>query len=321
MPRSPLSILAALLLATFWTSSVASADEPLRFSFRVGQEVPYTLIQDMKMTMDAGPAGVMKTKTNQTIKMAWRVEEVKEDGSAVMTHDVQRVQMSLAGPLGQGYEFDTDSQQAPQGLAAMIAPIFKALVESDYKVTMTPRGEISDMVIPEAVMEALKNVPGAGGAAPNDESIKQMAMQVAIQLPKEALVDGKTWSTKVQTSAPMFGQQQVETTYEYEGTREKDGRKLEVFSPTVVVTTIAQDKEGNMSAKLDSGESSGEILFDREMGRLVSSQITQNLDIEIQAGVQTITGTIVQTATIKSGEQTEQSDSEAQSAEPVGAAN
>lgn len=285
--------------------SSPAAAEPLRWKFEGGQELPYRLVQEMEMTLKAGPAGGTATETSQTMEMVWIVESVDDDGSARMKHDIRRVRMSMTAPQGQGYEFDTASEEPPEGLATLMAPVFEAMVEEDYKVTMSPRGEITDFEAPPALIEAVKNMPGGDRSGTTDQTIQLMALQTATLLPPKELAKGESWSTSgqasSQTTLPMFGAMMIETTYRYDGPREIDGRALEVFSPTLKLTTTTLEEESTLSASLKSNASSGEILFDRSAGRLETSTIEQVMDLQMKSGQSTIAGEVKQTATVTFG--------------------
>ena len=300
------------LVALFAFTLTSTAAEPMVWKFEVGQEFRYQLVQNMLMNMNAGAAGNMETKTNQTIDMVWIVQSVNEDGSARMKHDIERVQMTMAPPLGEGYELDTASPDPPNDLAMTISPIFQAMVESDYHVTMTPQGEVKDFEAPEALAEAIKNIPGGGGMVDTNETLKLMAMQIAVPLPQGAVEEGASWSTTYETSAAMFGKQTVDTTYTYKGSREVGDKTFEVFSPEIKLTAGAAGQGGagqgaagpaGMSGTLKSKNTEGEVFFDRGAGRLDRSHMTQETDMEMKAGGTTLTATIEQTTTVQFGKQ------------------
>jgi len=322
MIRSTLCSLVALQAIAI--TSIAA--EPLVWKFKAGQEFRYQLVQDMVMDMNAGAAGEMRTETKQTIDMVWIVESVGEDGSARMKHDIQRVQMTMNAPLGQAYELDTASPDPPEGLAMTISPIFKAMVESDYHVTMTPQGEVKDFQAPKELAVAIQNIPGGGGMVNTDETLKLMAMQVALPLPPGPIEQGGAWTSSYASSAPMFGKQTVETTYTYQGPRQVGDKSLQVISPEIKLTAGGAGQGGGnvggMSGTLTSKSTNGEIFFDPTAGRLDHSQVKQETDMEMKAGATNLTATIQQTTTVQFGKQSppfkqQAEESEADVAEPA----
>jgi hypothetical protein len=180
-------------------------------------------------------------------------------------------------------EYDSASNEAPVGFAAMLAPVYKALTESEFELTITDRGEIKDVKIPEKLIESLKNSPNAAamGDLATPDGFKKMMSQSALVLPEKAPTEGEQSATKVELNAPMGGKQIVETTYRYEGTRDVDGATCAVFRPT-----LKMSYEGGNQPNIKEQESSGEILFNVDAGRLHSSKLDQKMVMEQGAGMQ-----------------------------------
>ncbi len=76
-------------------SSTGRADEPLRWKFKVGEQLDYQMTQQMNMDMDAGKTGQMHTSMNQTMNMQWDVKGVDDKGDAVIEQAIKRVQMKM----------------------------------------------------------------------------------------------------------------------------------------------------------------------------------------------------------------------------------
>jgi hypothetical protein len=165
----------------------------------------------------------------------------------------------------------------------MFAPMFKALSQAEFELTMTPRGEIKDVKVPEEVINALKSSPGAMamGDLATPEGFKKMISNGALVLPENAPQPGEQWSTKIELTMPGSGKQIVETTYRFEGMKEVDGTQFAVFKPNLKMTF-----EGNPQMTVKDQESSGEILFNVEAGRLHSSALNQKLTMTQAGGVE-----------------------------------
>jgi len=271
----------------FLSASGSMASEPLRWKFEVGQKFNYHMVQNMEMEMTAGPAGAMKTTVRQVMDMTWDVQGVNEEGEAVILQTFDQIQMSMKGMPGQGLEYDSSSEEPPAGMAAMIAPLFKAMTMEPFELTMTARGEVRDVKVPQKVLDAIKNSPGAAmmGEMATAEGFQKMIMQGALALPEETPVPGQEWTTAIEINNPMAGKQTVETTYRYGGTKEVDGITYDLFQPT-----IKMDFAGNAAMKMNvkDQQSSGEILFNREAGRLHSTNLMQDATMEIVVAGQTI---------------------------------
>jgi hypothetical protein len=207
-----------------------------------------------------------------------------DEGDAVINQRFDRMKMKITLPPPVGVvEYDSKSEAAPTGTAALFAPMYQALTKAQFELTMTPRGEIKDVKVPDEVIAALKNSPGgmALGDLATPEGFKRMISQSALVLPENAPQAGDDWTTKVELKHPLGGKQIVETTYTYEGTKDVEGVTYAVFRPN-----LKMGFEGNEQAKVTAQESSGEILFNIAAGRLHSSVLDQNVTMEQGGGIQ-----------------------------------
>jgi hypothetical protein len=291
-------LIACVALGSIVATSV-QAEEPLRWKFKVGETLDYNMVQEMQMAA-SGPAvpQEMKTSMHQEMNMTWDVQGVDDkSGEAVIRQKFDRVKMKMSTPVG-GFEYDSKSEEAPTGLGAMIAPMYKAMTEGEFEITMTSRGEVKDVKIPEQVITALKNAPNAAamGDVASADGFKKMISQGALVLPEKPPKKGETWSSKVEMKNAAFGKTIVETTYRYEGTKEIKGTMFAVIKPQLKmeVETQAAPKEGqpqqpaaqqNAQMKIKEQTSDGEVLFNIPAGRLHSTSLKQNVTIEANAGV------------------------------------
>jgi hypothetical protein len=300
--RMSLKYSGTLLIAFVALGSVvvacAQAEEPLRWKFKVGEKLDYNMVQEMQMSA-SGPAvpKEMKTSMRQEMNMTWDVQGVDDKtGEAVIRQKFDRVKMKMSTPVG-GFDYDSKSEEAPSGLAAMIAPMYKAMTEGEFEITMTSRGEVKDVKIPEQVITALKNAPNAAamGDIASADGFKKMISQGALVLPEKPPKKGDTWTTKVDMKNPAFGKQTVETTYRYDGTKEVKGMKFAVIKPQLKMEfeNQAAAKEGQPQQpaaqqnvmKIKEQTSDGEVLFNIPAGRLHSTSLKQNVTIEANANV------------------------------------
>jgi hypothetical protein len=236
----------------------------------------------------------MKTTMRQEMNMTWDVQGVDEkSGEAVIRQKFDQIKMKMNTPVG-GFEYDSKSEEAPSGLGAMIAPMYKAMTEGEFEITMTARGEVKDVKIPEQVLNALKNSPGAAamGDIASADGFKKMISQGALVLPNDAPKKGESWTTKVEMKNPAVGKQTVETTYTYEGTKDVDGTTFAVIRPQLKMDfenkpADAQPDQPQQPApqqqlqmKIKEQSSDGEVLFNIKAGRLQSTTLKQNVAID-----------------------------------------
>jgi len=300
----------------------AVAADPLRWKFNVGEKLDYTMVQEMNMAASGaalGGAG-QATTMRQEMDMSWDVQGVNNEGEAVIKQKFDRVKMKMTGANGE-FEYDSKSDAAPTGLAALIAPMYKAMTQSEFEITMTARGEVKEVKVPEEVLTALKSSPAAAqmGDIATAEGFKKMISQGALVLPKDSPKEGDTWQTKVEMNNPMAGKQIVETTYRYEGTKEIDGTKYAVIKPELKMSFDAGAAKAppQLSMKIADQKSDGEILFNVDKGRLYTTMLTQNVAIDTSFAGQTVQQKIDQKIDVKvtpAGEK--KADSEEKKVEP-----
>lgn len=294
--------IAVAALVSILVATSALAEEPLRRKFKVGEKLDYDMVQEMSMSVSGPQTQQMNTSMRQEMNMTWDVQGVDDkSGEAVIRQKFERVKMKMSTPLG-GFEYDSKSEEAPVGPAAMIAPMYKAMTDGDFEITMTSRGEVKDVKIPEQVITALKNSPGAAsmGDIASPEGFKKMISQGALVLPKNPPKKGETWTTKVEMKNPAVGKQTVETTYRYEGSKDVKGTMLAVIRPQLKMefenkppaTAEGQPQQPpeqqQSQMKIKEQSSEGEVLFNIAAGRLQSTTLKQKVTIETSGGGQPV---------------------------------
>ena len=279
-------LVATACLFVAWTGT-AGAAEPLRWRWAEGDATRYQLTQTMRMAIDAGEAGRVDSSRREDKVLRWTAESVDADGAAQIRQTTERVVMQATDSSGDGYRYDSASDEQPVGLAAIIAPLFEALLANDVRMTLRPNGEVTGVVIPPELVEAIERLPGG---ALSEESVVEAAKQGALRLPEGPLEVGDEWTAEVDVPTPQMGTLRVATTYRYDGPREIDGRTLEAFTPTVRVAPA--DGDDPSSLQIEPVGSSGEVLFDRASGRVVRSLVEQTMDVTIRALGRDVTGRV-----------------------------
>jgi hypothetical protein len=317
--RSQYLLTATVVIASVVSLTIAAAElradeAPLRWKFDVGEKLNYNMVQEMNMSAQGGPVGQMTTTMRQEMDMVWDVQGVdKKTGEAVIKQKFDRLKMKMQTPYG-GFEYDSKSEAAPTGLATMIAPMYKAMTSGEFEITMTARGEVKDVKIPEDVLTALKAAPGAAamGDIASADGFKKMISQGALVLPEGAPKKDDKWTTKVEMNNPAFGKQTVETTYVYDGVKEMDGAKFAVIKPQLKMEF--ENKPGAaqpMTMKIADQSSEGEVLFNIDQGRLSSTTLQQKVTIDATVNGQSLQQKIEQNIDVKVspvGEKTSDAD-------------
>jgi hypothetical protein len=267
-----LSCLVALAIA----AGVARAEKTLRYKFKPGETIHYVMRQEMVQNVTAQDKPV-KVSMTQTLDMSQKVESVDDEGTASVTQTVERIRMTMTLPQGQGVDYDSASDKAPEGLAAKLAPVFGAVVKQPIKVKITSCGTTRDLKLPEGMLEQMKKGLGPVAEMFSDDSFRQMA-NLAV-LPEEPVVPGKTWSHQATLKNAMFGKAQVDTTFRYEGEEDRGGKPLEKIASTMKMQFGEKIGQANIAVKQQDNR--GTIYFDNTAGRIIESTGKTRMKIEI----------------------------------------
>jgi len=271
--------------------------EPLRWKLKLGEKLNYHMVEEMTLTTRGAPLNETSTPLHQEMDMTWTVVGVKGDGEAVIEQKIHDVKLSIAGPPGEKIEYDSKGEDATASLAPLVAPIYDALTKGEFEFTMTARGETKDVKVSEEVLEALKNNPGAAllGDIATAEGLQRMISKWALVLPDKTPRRGEESRSRVKLKSPA-GEQTVESSYRYDGTKEVDGRTYAVFRPGLEITFGEKD---GVQSKVKEQESKGEVLFDVAAGRLQSATLERGVTIDMTVAGQTVEQKVKQTVEVK----------------------
>lgn len=257
----------------------AKAQE-LRYKFQAGASTAYTSEQKQSMKVAArGQEFDMRVTTLMDFAIA--VDSVDSaSGSAKVKYKFDHVRMSLQGSPGDDFDLDTKSDKAPEGkVGPRIAPLFKALVGNELTATISQRGEVSDVKIPEKVQEQLKALASAGGSLGglfSEDQLRQIMRDPVLVLPKEKVANGSNWPQTLELKMGDLGKMKITTTCTYAGKAgpfEKIDQKMDVhFEP-------AGGAEADFNLK--TKEATGTVLFDNAKGRVqeATTKTVNDLDV------------------------------------------
>jgi len=274
--RSWLSGLVLLALV----AAPSRGDTTLRWKFQKGKKYNYTTTKKVNSKAEIQGNKIDSTLT-QVMDVTWDVKDVKSDGSARMSQTIDRIRFKMEAPPPLGnLEYDTKDAGEPEGLIQALAPVFKALVGSPIELTMSDRGEVSDVKLPEKLMDTLKNAGPAGamfaGNLGSEDGLKAMMSKVSLTLPKDDLAKGKTWTSTNETPTPPTGTTVEENTFTYAGPVDQGGAKLEKVGVKVKVDMKVDDKSP-FKVKIEKQDSDGSFLFDNAAGQLKNFELTQKM--------------------------------------------
>jgi hypothetical protein len=286
-------LLAGVMFAGF--GATAARGVTLRWKLKAGETLHYVLDQKTTTTVTAAGKSFQVALT-QTIEMGRAVTDVQPDGTADLTQTFDRLRSKIETPFGTFAYDSNDAKEPESAIARSQAALFKVLVGARFTFKMSPQGELSDIKVPDPVIKALREAgagAGASGGAFSEDSLKNMIRESSLELPREDLVPGKSWTRQIKTPSP-FGSMKLVKTYRYQGPETKTAH-LEVIGMEMK-TSVEPSSDPNVSLEIKSQDSRGSFSFDPAAGRIVESHVTDQMEttetfmnVELNRSVETST--------------------------------
>jgi hypothetical protein len=235
---------------------------------------------------------------NQFMDMNWQVLKVEAGGDAVIKLNFAGMKMTMDGPMGKIEVDSKNPKQLDDPMGKVLGEVVNTLGELEMTFTMDTTGDIKDVKIPEKAKNSIKNLPGGGamGDMFSDDNLKKMA-HGGIVLAKEPVSKGKSWNVKTDMKMPM-GKITGDIQFTYEGTVEKEGKKLEkiALKPNL---TLEAAPNSPFQMKFKGQDGKGYVYFDNEAGRMVEVSSIQNMEMSIEVNNMNILQKIEQNTVMK----------------------
>jgi hypothetical protein len=283
-------LICAIALATpAWAEDTA-----LRWKFTSGDSQQYRMTQTARMNLLVGGDNEVAAEVHRVFDFLWSVESVAADGLATISVKMTRVQLRVTGSGEQKTQYDTQGDEQAGGFAATLAPLFKTLLKSELKSQMNPRGELSDLQIPEDLQILLSSKP-AGKAVGQLGSKDDFRSLLKLGLPtlpvSESFAEGQQWEEDHKLEDVSLGSTIAHTIYRWESTKQDEQQRIAVIAPVTTIRLKANEPSDEDNLIADQ-ETNGEILFNLTSGRLESSQVEMKLKLDSVRGGQSASGAI-----------------------------
>jgi hypothetical protein len=255
------------------------AQTALKYQFKQGETLQYALSIAQKSTAKGNDMEFTSVQ-KQLIDMSWLVQSVDDKGNAKVRLKVDRARLSVDTGK-QSWEAASDAKEEPaDDPAKSLAAVAKSLAKLQGDFTLTPQGDAKDVSIPASAIKEMKAVPGAEKAAETwtPETLQRTIQDVLLQLPPGPVTKGKTWQTKIVGQSP-FGKITGETVHTYDGTVERDGRKVEKI---VLTPKLKVEIDPKAPVALKNQEAEGAAYFDNASGRLVEVATSQQFEVQAE---------------------------------------
>jgi hypothetical protein len=250
---------AAVAIVAIVTLS-AAAGEPekytLRYKFHLGEVLRWQVEHQSKVRATVS-RDTQSTDTSSTSVKAWRVTDVRPDGTATFEHRVEWVDMrqTLTGRKEVRFDSRTDTKP-PAGFedAARSVGIPLSIVKLDAQGKVLHRQEMK----PRPAAAAAK-------AAPQNDG------WVTIPLPSEPVPVGHTWSLpqNIDIPLPSGGVKKIKAVQQFTLESVKTGVAT-IRVSTDVLTPITDPA---IESQLVQRESAGMVRFDVDEGRILGQQM------------------------------------------------
>lgn len=277
--------LVLLTMTSVFAAVPVAAQEKLAWKFAPGTELKYVVNQNMNTEVTV--AGQKSTQSvKQTMDMGWSVQDVVA-GSAIMGQTIERIQMDFSGSLIEPFKYDSaDTNPPATSMARRIADSYANILNQQFQVTMKPTGEITDVKIPDPLMEALTS---SGNGVLTEDMVRQMMTQSAITLPTMPISRGYVWTNEQSVTLP-YGKMTIKSRLSYAGT-DSAGRAVIRMEPEI---TIQNSENSPQQVNLKSSTGKGNVYFDGARGVIVRSELDLTMEISVQLNGQAIDQKVTQ---------------------------
>ncbi len=232
-----------------------------------------------------------KQTQNQTFYFSWTPVEQKGD-DWIIKQKIEGVAMEI--DIG-GTKINYDSAKDTTANNPL-GDFFKALVGSEFTITLdTKTQKVTKIEGRDAFVKKLSQanpqMEGLLNQILSEQALREMAEPTFAALPNRAVAKGESWKKDVTLDMGPIGKYTNVYTYTFEGP-EPGGKLYKIKVDTALKYTPPDEKATPAglpfkikSAKLESTNGTGTVLYDAEKGRVDKSnfkvELTGSLDIEI----------------------------------------
>ncbi len=257
--------------------SSAQPADTLRWKLGQGDQYDVQLIQDTNISSQIDNRG-RQTANKMTLDMQWLVQSVNDDRTAVIQQTISRIQLTLTTPEDAGSQtisIDTDDAGKQKDLAKHLLQQVSPLIGTEYLVTMSDRGEVIRVDVPESSMEALRGAPASMQLRQvlTKEGLTEMFGQSAIIFPEQAISVGDDWKSESEVSNSLGTFTRIHT-YSYDGSQQKDQKTMQHVS---IKTELKQKATSQQGSELVEFTGSGQLWMDNEAGYVRESSLANEL--------------------------------------------
>jgi hypothetical protein len=261
----------APLIALIVSAATASAQVTLKTRYTEGAN--FDVQTEMKTTQTLTLNGMdIDTKSTVFIVSSRSVGKRAADGTLKLDEKVKSMQTEIDLPGGLKVNFDSGSpdKEAPIPQLEPILDGWRAVCRIPITIELDAKDKVANVKLPEGEFEKL---PEAMRDQLSPETLKKANEQATDFLPTDPVKKGDTWERSNEANLGAGQVMSVRTKFEYGGTIEKNGMKLDKITGKAfeVSYSVGPNQLFQVTkSDLKVAESEGEYLFNNEGGYLVS---------------------------------------------------
>ncbi len=254
----------------------------LSWKFKAGEVLRYT-VEEKTTTTRKLMEKEDKGSTTRTSNLSWSVKGVSESGDADIALRFDRVRMHIEQPPFMPYDLDSSAAKidAPEPFGSL-ARSLKAMAGAEFTFKFKPNGVIEDLKIPETTLKTLRagiSEPAADNMF-SEQALKDLILQsTPPAFPENASEAGKSWTSKPAKIPSPIGLVVVNKTFTTLGPDPQNPALVLIGTETKV--SIEPQENAGVSAKIQSQDGKGSMAFDTASGRIVSTRLTQKMQLLI----------------------------------------
>jgi hypothetical protein len=255
------------------------AQQTLRWKFQPGTQYQVSFDQTTSSKTQAGQESI-QVRLHMGMTMQWKVMQVDAAGTATMEQAFTRIRLELENPGVEQVSYDSSSRSNPVGEAAQIAAALGPVIGKTFRVRMTSRGIVQEVIASPEMQNALKRIPQESRLKDvfTRQGLTQTLRQSHGVLPAKVVQLGEQWEAVEVVGTPL-GDLKTKTRYRYGKDVEDAGVAAAQIQVHGQIELVPVKKKGSSEndLRIESQEITGEILFAAIQGHLLRSEIKQQM--------------------------------------------
>lgn len=287
----------AAVLAVLLGGSPASAQVRLEHKYQEGSKHTDHITVNTQQTLTLNGMA-LETKANTFLIATTAVGQRAADGTLRLETKFDVIQSEVTIPGGTTIAFDSGNpKQEEEGeFQKAFTSVFQALLKSTNVTVLDEKNRLKTV---EIHGDEVQNVGEMYKRQFDPAYRKKVEEQDLARLPDGPVKPGDTWTREQESDLGAGQTMQFSTQYEYQGTTEKNGKTLDKIGVKFKDVKYAIAPGGGLPLTLKKSDlkvasSEGELLFDRELGRIVHSKTKVRIqgDLAFTLGDQELGGTL-----------------------------